>query len=63
MSQELKGMPLSAKLTLPLVAALALNASQMNTPQSEAKVRETRRAGWRLSEDDYRNILDYLERL
>jgi len=31
--------------------------------EAKAKVREMRREGWRLSEDDYRNIIDYLETL
>ena len=36
---------------------------QISKEEAVRKVTEMRRAGWRLSEDDYRTILDYLRKL
>ncbi len=35
----------------------------LSEEEAKAEVREMRREGWRLVEDDYRSILDYLEKL
>jgi predicted nucleic acid-binding protein len=77
LATELKGMVISddhvARSTAKLVQAelhgtgypigRMYREGHVSKEEAKAKVREMRREGWRLSEDDYRNILDYLETL
>lgn len=37
--------------------------AHLSREEAVSKVGEMRRAGWRISEDDYRDVLDYLRRL
>lgn len=77
LAKELKGIVISddhvARSTAKLVHAelhgtgyligRMCREGHVSKEEAMAKVREMRRAGWHLSEDDYRNILDYLEAL
>ncbi len=77
LAKELRGIVISddrvARSTAKLVGAelhgtgyligRMCREGHVSKQEAIAKVREMRGEGWRLSEDDYRNILDYLETL